>query len=178
MTRILAAVAVLFAFQSASAADSPITAIAPYPASLKLRGTDDAPQLLITGKRADGREVDLTSSATFAASDTKIARVSGEGRVFGLANGSTEIVATVNGMSVKVPVVAESMDAPLPLNFGNHVVPVFTKLGCNAGGCHGKIQGQNGFRLSLLGFDAAFDFDNLLKEGRGRRVFPDRKSVV
>jgi hypothetical protein len=172
MTRLLAAISALFAIQAASAADVPITGITPYPASLKLRGIEDAPQLLITGKRADGRDVDLTAAAAYSVADAKIVRISGEGRVFGLANGSTEITATVNGMTVKVPVVSESMDVALPINFGNHVVPVFTKLGCNSGGCHGKIQGQNGFRLSLLGFDAPYDYENLLKEGRGRRLFP------
>ena len=35
-----------------------------------------------------------------------------------------------------------------------------------------SVAGQNGFRLSLLGFDPEFDYDNLLKEGRGRRVMP------
>ena len=171
MTRLLAALVSLLAVGAATAADAPITAITPYPAALKLRGTDDAPQLLLTGKRADGRDVDLTAAATYAVNDAKVVRVSSEGRVFPLANGTTEITATLNGFTVKVPVTAESMLAPLPINFSNHVVPVFTKLGCNSGGCHGKIQGQNGFRLSLLGFDAAFDYDNLLKEGRGRRIF-------
>jgi hypothetical protein len=155
-----------------SPATPPITAISAYPTSLKLRGMDDAPQLIITGKRADGREVDLTGTAEYAVADAGVIRVDREGRVHPVANGSTNITATVNGMSVKVPVVAESMDHPLPINFANQVVPVFTKLGCNSGGCHGKIQGQNGFRLSLLGFDAPFDYDNLLKEARGRRVFP------
>jgi hypothetical protein len=60
----------------------------------------------------------------------------------------------------------------LPVNFANQVVPIFTKLGCNAGGCHGKSSGQNGFRLSLLGFEPALDFETVVKEGRGRRVFP------
>ncbi|MFO0809465.1 MAG: DUF1549 and DUF1553 domain-containing protein [Gemmataceae bacterium] len=59
-----------------------------------------------------------------------------------------------------------------PLNFGNQVVPVFTKLGCNAGSCHGKQSGQNGFRLSLLGFDPELDYAALVKESRGRRLFP------
>lgn len=155
-----------------SAATPPVTAISAYPTSLKLRGMDDAPQLIITGKRANGREVDLTGTAEYTVANAGIVRVDAEGRVHPLANGSTEITATVNGMSVKVPLVAESMDHPLPINFANQVVPVFTKLGCNSGGCHGKIQGQNGFRLSLLGFDPPFDYDNLLKEARGRRVFP------
>src|SRR5436190_6569242 len=64
------------------------------------------------------------------------------------------------------------MGENLPLNFANEVVPIFTKLSCNSGGCHGKLAGQNGFRLSLLGFDPAADYDALVKEGRGRRVFP------
>src|SRR5207249_2484997 len=92
--------------------------------------------------------------------------------VFPVGNGSAELTVAFEGMTVKVPVAAEHMEAPLPINFANHVVPVFTKLGCSSGGCHGKIAGQNGFRLSLLGFDPHFDYDNLLKESRGRRVFP------
>jgi hypothetical protein len=170
---LLAAAAAFTTAAGAPAADSPaVTAITPYPAALKIRGSDDAPQLLVTGKRADGRDVDLTGAATYSVSNPKVIRVASDGRVYPLANGAAEVTATVGGMSVKVPVTAEAMDTPLPINFGNQVVPVLTKLGCNSGGCHGKIQGQNGFRLSLLGFDPAFDYDNLLKEARGRRVFP------
>ncbi|MBQ18003.1 MAG: S-layer protein [Planctomycetaceae bacterium] len=55
--------------------------------------------------------------------------------------------------------------------FTTDVVPVLTKLGCNSGGCHGKSTGQNGFKLSLLGFVPEFDHQSLVKEGRGRRVF-------
>src|SRR5256714_5282774 len=59
-----------------------------------------------------------------------------------------------------------------PINFANQIVPIFTKSGCNAGGCHGKSSGQNGFKLSLLGFEPGDDFDYLVKEARGRRLFP------
>ncbi|MBX9790892.1 MAG: DUF1549 and DUF1553 domain-containing protein [Pirellulales bacterium] len=51
-------------------------------------------------------------------------------------------------------------------------MPVLTAAGCNAGACHGKQRGQNGFQLSLLGFDASFDFQAIAQEARGRRVFP------
>src|SRR5438874_12240937 len=64
------------------------------------------------------------------------------------------------------------MDFDLPINFANQVVPVFTKLVCNAGGCHGKSGGQNGFALSLLGFVPELDYQTLVKENRGRRIFP------
>src|SRR4029078_12926373 len=57
-------------------------------------------------------------------------------------------------------------------NFPNQIVPIFTKLGCNSGGCHGKPSGQNGFKLSLLGFEPTEDYEHLVKEGRGRRLFP------
>lgn len=59
-----------------------------------------------------------------------------------------------------------------PLNFTNDIVPILTKAGCNAGGCHGKASGQNGFKLSLLGFEPAEDYEHIVKEARGRRVFP------
>jgi hypothetical protein len=59
---------------------------------------------------------------------------------------------------------------PRPVDFDTQVVPIFTKHGCNAGGCHGKSGGQNGFRLSLLGFEPAEDHDHVVKEARGRRI--------
>jgi hypothetical protein len=52
------------------------------------------------------------------------------------------------------------------------VLPILSKAGCNSGACHGKSRGQNGFALSLLGFDAAADYDAIVKNARGRRVFP------
>jgi hypothetical protein len=58
------------------------------------------------------------------------------------------------------------------VDFGREIVPLLSRLGCNAGGCHGKASGQNGFKLSLFGFDAAFDHAAITKEARGRRVFP------
>jgi hypothetical protein len=58
------------------------------------------------------------------------------------------------------------------LNFTNDILPVLSKLSCNSGGCHGKGIGQNGFKLSLFGFDPAFDYAAIVHEGRGRRVSP------
>jgi len=66
---------------------------------------------------------------------------------------------------------AEQRPAVSP-GFLGDVIPILTRYGCNSGGCHGKATGQNGFRLSLLGFVPDFDHVALLREGRGRRVFP------
>jgi hypothetical protein len=63
-------------------------------------------------------------------------------------------------------------DTGKPINFANQIVPLFTKAGCNGGGCHGKSSGQNGFRLSLLGFEPTEDYEWLVRESRGRRLSP------
>ncbi len=60
----------------------------------------------------------------------------------------------------------------MALSFTNDIVPVLSKLGCNSGSCHGKAIGQNGFKLSLFGFDPHFDYAALVYEGLGRRVSP------
>jgi hypothetical protein len=60
-----------------------------------------------------------------------------------------------------------------PISFANDVVPILTKAGCNGGVCHAKAGGgQNGFQLSLLGFEVEDDYTSVVKEARGRRVFP------
>jgi hypothetical protein len=56
------------------------------------------------------------------------------------------------------------------LHFENDIVPLLSRYGCNAAGCHGSADGQNGFKLSVFGSDPAADYAALVKEGRGRRV--------
>lgn len=60
-------------------------------------------------------------------------------------------------------------DAP---SYLHEVVPVLTKAGCNQGACHGKGAGQNGFKLSLRGYDPEADFRGLTREFDGRRIDP------
>ena len=59
--------------------------------------------------------------------------------------------------------------------FTRHVMPLLSKLGCNMRACHGSFQGQNGFRLSLFGFEPDMDRKELLEvdeqsEGDGPRI--------
>src|SRR6476661_7789769 len=57
------------------------------------------------------------------------------------------------------------------VDFANQIEPLLSRFGCNAGGCHGKATGQNGFKLSLFGFDTEFDYEAIVEEARGRRIF-------
>src|SRR5438128_4808274 len=67
------------------------------------------------------------------------------------------------------------------VDFERHVMGLFSKLGCNAGSCHGSFQGKNGFRLSLFGYDPEKDYAALTRDTLGRRidpVDPDRSLVL
>jgi hypothetical protein len=59
-----------------------------------------------------------------------------------------------------------------PPTFERDIEPLLARNGCNAGACHGKSRGQNGFALSILSFDRDFDYAAIVAEGKGRRVFP------
>lgn len=54
--------------------------------------------------------------------------------------------------------------------FSRHLVPLLSRLGCNAGTCHGSVKGQNGFRLTLFGVDPALDHHRIVREFDGRRL--------
>jgi len=58
-----------------------------------------------------------------------------------------------------------------PVSFANDLVPVFTKIGCNNGSCHGQQNGQGGFKMSLHGWDPAGDYEQIVKADNGRRVY-------
>ena len=86
------------------------------------------------------------------------------------------VSAAVTGAAFAGDGVADNGISPVAeagaVNFELDVMPVLASAGCNSGACHGKQRGQNGFQLSLLGFDADFDFQAIVQEARGRRVFP------
>ena len=51
------------------------------------------------------------------------------------------------------------------------MVPILTRLGCNTGSCHGKAEGQNGFHLSLAGYDPEGDYQALVRDQGQRQDF-------
>jgi hypothetical protein len=142
------------------------------PARVLLRGPDAVQQLAVDGLAAAAASRDVTTQARFESSAPNVATVDQSGLITARGDGQATVTVRVGNQVSTVPVAVKEFAAPLPVHFGNQVVPIFTKLGCNAGGCHGKSSGQNGFRLSLLGFEPALDFETVVKEGRGRRLFP------
>jgi hypothetical protein len=83
------------------------------------------------------------------------------------------LLGTVSTLSLLAPNFVFSEEDE-ELNFVHDVVPILTKAHCNSGACHAKADvGQRGFRLSLLGFEPQEDYEHIVKEAKGRRVFPN-----
>src|SRR5262245_9013632 len=81
------------------------------------------------------------------------------------------VAAAAIALALALPCAGQSpAEQPRAVDFQGEIVPLLSRYGCNAGGCHGKASGQNGFKLSLFGFDAAWDYDEIAKRGRGRRI--------
>ncbi|MEY3174647.1 MAG: hypothetical protein RLZZ436_2561 [Planctomycetota bacterium] len=137
-----------------------------------IRSRDARQQLIATAVYEDGTLQDVTRDVTWTISDPAVLAVDPTGLAVPMGDGNVVATATIDGQSASVKVAVSGFVNPLPVNFRNQIVPIFTKLGCNGGGCHGKSGGQNGFRLSLLGFYPEDDFEFLRKESRGRRIFP------
>jgi len=138
-----------------------------------LVGQDARQQLAVTGRYASGQLRDLTRAVTYEIKPAGVVSIDSTGLVVPLADGEATITGrTAEGIVGSTKVVVSRFGNEALVNFPNQIVPIFTKLSCNSGGCHGKASGQNGFKLSLLGFEPREDFEHLVKEGRGRRLFP------
>src|SRR5437868_9520149 len=60
------------------------------------------------------------------------------------------------------------------VSFERDVMPVLSRAGCNAGACHGNLNGKGGLKLSLRGEDHAGDRSTLTRDMLGRRTDPHR----
>lgn len=140
------------------------------PAKVTLDSPESRQQLLVEFTSSDGFKRDGTRDAKFECADARIATVTQDGRVFPLAEGNTTVTVRLEDRQTTIPVIVTGLLQPRPVSFRHEVLPIITKAGCNAGGCHGKAEGQNGFKLSIFGFDPVADHDALVKESRGRRI--------
>ena len=136
-----------------------------------LIGPDSRTQLVVirNGVR------DVTREVTYSVAPAEVASVDSTGFVTPLADGKVTVTATLAGEkpeTIRIPLTVSGFDKKHPISFPNDVVPIFTRNHCNAGACHAKEAGQNGFTLSLLGYEPEADYEQIVRHGRGRRVNP------
>ncbi|MBS0204422.1 MAG: DUF1549 domain-containing protein [Planctomycetes bacterium] len=113
---------------------------------------------------------DLTRAVRYEVKAPQVVQVDADGLIHPVTEGTTELIVRSGENTVVVPVTVTGLNQPAPVSFHHEIQPILTKARCNSGGCHGKAEGQNGFKLSLLGFDTTFDHDAISKEGKGRRL--------
>ncbi len=77
--------------------------------------------------------------------------------------------------------IEKPLDLDKPISFKHDVMPILTKAGCNTGGCHGSARGQDGFHLSLFGYDPDGDYQRITREMGARRInlaLPDESLLM
>ena len=139
------------------------------PASITLSPGDSSLQLIARGVGPRGGEVDLTSKST-----------GGRNRRGGSSSMDAGRIATAGAGSGDGPGETRERRGDEPgdgrlrvgkkLGFRADVVPIFPRSGCNTGGCHGRAGGQNGFHLSLFGYDPTGDFQSVSRDSGARRL--------
>jgi hypothetical protein len=138
-----------------------------FPHEVAFADAYEGRQLIVS----DG-ERDVTRAARYASSDAAVVRVDDLGYLRPVGDGAAQIVVHHGPSEARVAVRVNGFRTGRAIDFRTEIVPLLSRLGCNAGGCHGKASGQNGFKLSLFGSDAAFDHEAIVCEARGRRIFP------
>ncbi len=147
-----------------------------HPKEMKLVGPRDEQRVIVLGVWADGRKWDLTRVAKLTSANPKIATAD-KSILRPVADGSTTLTIEANGAKATVNVSVEKSTADVPVSFANEVEPILTKAGCNAGSCHGSQHGRGGFKLSLFGFDPAFDYLQIVQSNEGRRIVPSNPEL-
>src|SRR5215218_4747766 len=67
-------------------------------------------------------------------------------------------------------IIAMALPSVAAVTYVRDVQPIFNKMGCTSGPCHGGAKGKNGFKLSLRGYDPEFDYRAVMHDLSGRRI--------
>ena len=157
MTRVVltAQLSLLLLGSAAWSADKPageaavvsVETLSAYPSSLTLSGIRDSRRLIVTGTDSAGRSFDVSSLVTLAPG-SDLVTIDADGFIVPQKVGRTTVKVTVGKKSVDVPVEVKDV-TDHPVSFVREVIPVISKVGCNAGTCHGAQKGKGGFTHPL-----------------------------
>ena len=154
---------------TAFAAKPTLTEVKVFPADVNLKTRGDHQSIVVQAIYADGVTRDVTAQASFTLGNRTLAKFD-HFMLTPVADGQTELKVKFQGKTLVVPVNIEAATVAEPISFIKDVMPVFTKAGCNTGGCHGTSRGKDGFRLSLFGYDPDGDYHRLTREAIARRI--------
>lgn len=176
---VIGAATMVLLSSSVFAQERKITKVEVRPAAIELKNPFDYRQVLVSGVLENGDRIDLTRQAQFTVPGN--IKVSPRGQVRPVADGSSELKYAVAGHSGAIAVKVSGQKDKFQVSFVKDVMPALSRIGCNAGTCHGSAQGRNGFQLSLRGYDPLFDHRALTDDNSGRRfnrAAPDRSLML
>ncbi|MGQ9822091.1 MAG: DUF1549 domain-containing protein [Thermogutta sp.] len=163
----------LWTASSLSAEEAPADAASPqvlcFPPDIRLDHGLDYQSMIVMAVRPDGVTQDVTEAAEKQIGDPTVVSLEGN-RVVPAADGQTVLQVRYAGKEVEIPVFVQNTAAKPSVSFMLDVMPLFSRAGCNTGGCHGAARGKDGFRLSLFGYDPAGDHFRITRELPFRRV--------
>ncbi len=141
------------------------------PQDVVLAKAGDAQHFLVLARTNDGQEEDVTKICRISSSQPDAVSVDPAQRTFtGKQHGQSKITAELEGLRGATSVKVGDRLSEVAVRFSPDVISVLTIKGCNSSGCHGSPAGQNGFKLSLFGYDPAADHEMILHKNAGRRV--------
>ncbi|HAL14747.1 MAG TPA: S-layer protein, partial [Planctomycetaceae bacterium] len=141
------------------------------PGVVKLSTTQARQRLVVQEKESGEYLGQVTEGLEFGSSDESVVKVI-DGRAVPVGNGTAMVTVKSEAGESQAEVHVTGQEKEFRWSFRNHVESVLSKAGCNSGACHGARAGQNGFRLTLFGFDLAADYSYLTRQARGRRIVP------
>jgi hypothetical protein len=140
------------------------------PVNPLLFGQNATQALAVVARYPDGSEQEITKQSQFSSAKPTVASVDPNGLITAHAGGAARIHVTYKGLTATTTALVQRGEAPIPQSFNADVLPVLTKMGCNGGSCHGALNGQNGFKLSLFGYEPDKDCEMIVHKHDGRRV--------
>ena len=144
-----------------------IRSIKVEPESLSFLDGRDERRVVVKGEDANGQWFDVSGQADFKC-DSGVVVLTQDGYLQPKAPGEGTVTVKALGQTARLPVKVETADLP-PIRFVREIEPLLSRIGCNAGTCHGSAKGKNGFKLSLRGYDPDFDYQALINDLSGRR---------
>jgi len=140
-----------------------------FPPACSLETKRDEQRLIVVARYADDTTRDVTKKATFVVGQPGLVRQDGN-HFTPAADGTSTIRVDFFGQQAEVPLTVSSATAERPVSFRLDIMPVLERGGCNTGSCHGSARGQDGFHLSLFGYDPQDDYYRITRELGSRRV--------
>ncbi len=140
------------------------------PANIVLDGPQATQRLLVLEYDGARAIADRTAQAHWQSSAPDVAAIDPGAIARAVGDGKATLSAALGPARASTVVEVRGSRQPFTPSFRNHVLPLMTRIGCNAGACHGALAGKGGLKLSLRGFDPAADHFVLTRQALGRRV--------